>query len=109
MLFSVRSDRPIIGRIRARQALLCVTTTAGLLWTVGQAHAQARAASEANEGAPATDQLQEVVVTAEKRESGLQKTPVAVTAVSQDQLVQSGVAEYTSLQKVAPDVNITNS
>src|SRR5690348_12049191 len=53
--------------------------------------------------------LQEVVVTAEKRETTLQKTAVAVTAVSQDDLRKNGVADVTSLQKVAPEVNITNS
>lgn len=54
-------------------------------------------------------ELQEVVVTAEKRETSLQKTPVAVTAVTQAALQENGVDEFTSIQKVAPDVNITNS
>ncbi|MDB6082914.1 MAG: TonB-dependent receptor [Gammaproteobacteria bacterium] len=54
-------------------------------------------------------ELTEVVVTAEKRESNLQKTAVAVAAVSQADLEQNGVADLTSLQKVAPDVKITNN
>jgi iron complex outermembrane receptor protein len=56
-----------------------------------------------------TGELAEVVVTAEKRESNLQKTAVAVTAVSQADLEQNGVTDITNLQKVAPDVNITNN
>jgi len=99
-----------MGRARASQALFGTVTIAVSLMAGGQVQAQAGSTAGVDEGAPGSaDQLAEVVVTAEKRESGLQKTPVAVTAVSQDELVQSGVAEYTSLQKVAPDLNITNS
>src|ERR1700722_8161695 len=64
--------------------------------------------AEAQEPAPGME-LAEVVVTAEKRESSLQKTAVAVAAVSQADLQQNGVTDITSLQKVAPDVNITNN
>jgi iron complex outermembrane recepter protein len=73
--------------------------------TANSDQAQAPAAEPTQSG----DQLQEVVVTAEKRESDLQKTPVAVAAVSQAALTENGVTEFTSIQKVAPDVNITNS
>lgn len=51
--------------------------------------------------------LQEVIVTAQKFASPLQKTPVAITVVTQAQLVNSGVNMLSSIQKVAPDVNIT--
>jgi iron complex outermembrane recepter protein len=65
-------------------------------------------APEAEDSA-SQSQLEEVVVTAEKRESSLQKTAVAVAAVSQADLEQNGVTDITGLQKVAPDVNITNN
>lgn len=71
--------------------------------------AAAGQAQDTGQQAGESAQLQEVVVTAEKRESDLQKTPVAVTAVSQNDLQLAGVYDYDSIQKVAPDVNITNS
>lgn len=52
--------------------------------------------------------LQEVMVTAERREEDIEKAPVAVTAVSGAELVDAGVTDLTSLAKVAPDVVITN-
>jgi iron complex outermembrane recepter protein len=75
-----------------------------------QAQTTSGQASTAQEPESASiGELAEVVVTAEKRESSLQKTAVAVTAVSQAELEQNGVTDITGLQKVAPDVNITNN
>lgn len=87
------------------------TMAAAALLRVVPTPAAAQAAASQADAPPATGDyvLQEVVVTAEKRKADLQKTPVAVTAVSQDELVQNGVTEVTSIQKVAPEVNITNS
>jgi iron complex outermembrane receptor protein len=50
--------------------------------------------------------LEEVVVTAEKREANLQTTPVAVTALSGDDLSRAGVREFTALEKVVPEVRV---
>jgi iron complex outermembrane receptor protein len=88
----------------------CLTN--GLIFTALVASAVAAAADapqQPSDSSTAPVELQEVVVTAEKRETSLQHTPVAVTAVSQASLLENGVDEVTSLQKVAPDVNITNS
>jgi iron complex outermembrane receptor protein len=111
MSSATRFARSAVQRHGACQAFLVAGTIALSLSSANQARAQASPPSATNESAQGSngDQLVEVVVTAEKREQGLQKTPVAVTAVSQDELVQAGVAEFTSLQKVAPDVNITNT
>src|SRR5271170_2082558 len=40
----------------------------------------------------AAEGLQEVVVTAQKREQNLQKVPIAITALSGDELAQRGVS-----------------
>jgi iron complex outermembrane recepter protein len=53
--------------------------------------------------------LAEVVVTAQKRTEDLQKTPVSVTAVTEDDLVRQGIYDFATLGKVAPDLSaITN-
>lgn len=46
--------------------------------------------------------LEDIVVTAQRREESLQRAAVAVTAVSGDQLVQSGITETSNLGKLVP-------
>jgi iron complex outermembrane receptor protein len=48
--------------------------------------------------------LQEVVVTAQKREQNLQNVPIAITALSGDQLAQRGVANTLDIASVSPGV-----
>ena len=51
-----------------------------------------------------TTQLDEIVITATKRETNLQDTPVAVTAFSQSALDQNHVVDVTDLVKFVPGV-----
>ena len=57
--------------------------------------------------APDDGGIQEIVVTAEKRETTIQHTPVAVAAISQDSLTREGVTQLSAMSKVVPDVKIT--
>lgn len=50
--------------------------------------------------------LQEVVVTAQFRQENLQDTPLAITAVSGEQLEQQGLTNLTDLGLVIPNANI---
>ncbi|MGC4029794.1 MAG: TonB-dependent receptor [Steroidobacteraceae bacterium] len=50
--------------------------------------------------------LDEVVVTAQKREVNLQAVAQTVTAVSGEALVRQGVKDITDLARVAPEVNV---
>jgi iron complex outermembrane receptor protein len=50
--------------------------------------------------------LEEVVVTAQKREQNLQDVPVAVTAFDSAALEKSGIQDVTELQKKAPNVTM---
>jgi iron complex outermembrane recepter protein len=77
-------------------ALLCVLATAV---------AGAQGAAPANEGSEA--QLEEVVVTAQKRTENLQSLSQTVTAVSGDDVLRQGVKDITDLSRVAPEVSVT--
>jgi iron complex outermembrane receptor protein len=66
----------------------------------------APAASSTNDSNASTE-LQEVVVTAEKRVTDVQHTAAAVRPIRPDELVRSGVDELSEISKVAPDVSIT--
>ncbi|MBL8649060.1 MAG: TonB-dependent receptor [Sphingopyxis sp.] len=46
--------------------------------------------------------IAEIIVTAQKRDENLQKTPAAVTAVSGDLLVASGIKDLSAAQEIVP-------
>ena len=53
--------------------------------------------------------IQEVVVTAERRSTDLQKTALALTAISPDTLDKSNVADLAGLNGMVPSLEITKS
>lgn len=65
-------------------------------------------AASAQEPAAQTT-LQEVIVTAQKREEKLQDVPISITAVSGEQLENRGVDSVSGLSAVAPNVMVRQS
>ncbi len=69
-------------------------------------------ATTAGFGAPvmAQDQrstgLEEIVVTAQRREASLQDTPIAITAFTEDKLIDLGVFDVAQVADFAPNVTI---
>lgn len=51
-------------------------------------------------------QLEEIVITAERREVNLQDTPISATVLSADALVKKGVDNISEIQQVAPSIAI---
>jgi iron complex outermembrane recepter protein len=56
----------------------------------------------------ASTQLQEVVVTAERRAENIQTTPIAVTAITGDQLKANNVTSVNDLALLAPTLSVAN-
>ncbi|MFV3127166.1 TonB-dependent receptor [Niveispirillum sp. KHB5.9] len=52
--------------------------------------------------------LEEIVVTATKRATNLQDTPIAIRAFGSEDLRKSGVSDINGLTRLAPDLSITN-
>jgi iron complex outermembrane recepter protein len=52
------------------------------------------------------DALQEIVVTAEKRESTVQDTPISMTALSGEQLQQEGISGITGIIQTVPGLSM---
>lgn len=72
-------------------------------------------AEQATPGAPASasatsggDQIQELVVTAERRTVNLQKSSVAATVLTGQDLVKKGVVTVDQLQFVSPNLTVTD-
>jgi iron complex outermembrane receptor protein len=63
------------------------------------------AAQSASKAAPSDNTLGEVVVTALKRESTVQKTPIAISVVTSAELQRQGVHDMESLASIEPDLN----
>jgi iron complex outermembrane recepter protein len=57
---------------------------------------------------PSADVLMEVIVTAQRRSENLQNVPIAVTALSADQLAQGGITSTTDLGMVTPALTVVN-
>jgi iron complex outermembrane recepter protein len=57
----------------------------------------------------ADDELQEIVVTAQKRTERLQDVPLPVSAIGGDQLQSAGIANVTDLRFASPSINYGSS
>jgi len=57
----------------------------------------------------AGDQLQEVVITAEKRTSTVQTTAASITAVSSQEIADRGIVDFTSLAQSVPGISMRTS
>src|SRR5579862_9042390 len=66
-------------------------------------------AQTATAASPATDSLEEIVVTATRRSEALSHVPVSVSAFNQDSLDERGVKDFQDLVRYTPGVNIDSS
>jgi iron complex outermembrane receptor protein len=66
--------------------------------TASSAHAQTASAG--------SDQIEEIVVTAQKREQNLQKIPISVTAVTGDSLEARGIADVSSFAEATSGLQL---
>jgi len=79
--------------------------SAGLITAAGFAYAQTDAGSEPKRK---TNRLmEEVVVTAQKREEDSQDVPIAISAFSGEKLDAFGIENTGDLQKITPGLNGT--
>jgi iron complex outermembrane receptor protein len=60
-------------------------------------------------GTAAFSDDREIIVSANKREQTLQETPIAITAVSAEQVELRGISETKDLAAVAPNVSVSGS
>ena len=74
------------------------------LGIVGTGHAVADQSNAAS-----GDQLAEVVVTATKRETTVQTTPISITAVTSEQIAARGIVDSDSLASTVPGIAIRNT
>ncbi|MDB5421783.1 MAG: TonB-dependent receptor, partial [Brevundimonas sp.] len=99
--FGAKSARPI--RKLGLAGLLCATClTAPSLATAQQV---TPSSSDLNQASAVDD----VVVTARRRQERLQEVPLAVTALSEEVLEEKGVRDANDLGQVAPGLSVQNT
>lgn len=84
----------------------CVGATAGLaiLSATGVS-----AADKPADSSLAVGGLDEIVVTATRREESISKVPISITALSQDALDQKGIRDFSEMVRFTPGVSIDTS
>ena len=89
-----------------RHDLVAGTALAACLFSVSAAHAQETPApaQQATAQAPVTVSDGDIIVTATRRETTLQSTPIAISAFSQDTLTKNGVKDVTDLARFVPSL-----
>ena len=88
---------------------LCAGLLAALLWSP-QSMSQAESpGAPVKAGASSGPHLEEVVVTARRREESLQETPVAVSAFSAEDLAAAGISTITDLEQSVPGLQFGES
>ena len=118
-----RISAPLSGMYTADEALNAALKGSGLSYRRGRAgvimvesatariaptkivDAQPAPSTQEPDAPSASAQLEEVVVTAQRRSERLQDIPMAVTAVNAKQLAVSGVDNASDLRQVAPALN----
>ena len=100
---TMSSRRVVAQRRRLAYALLVGTVLVSTSAIAQQTPATAPAAAQTGGG---DNQLQEIVVTAQRREQNLQDTPVAVSAFNRAQLQASGVSTVKDLTQVDASLSV---
>lgn len=92
---------PPFSRSRPRRLAVAIAVAAGTC--AGAIHAQPQ------EPVARTAALEEVIVTAQRRQESLQDVPIAVVAMSADELTHRGIDATIGLPEAVPSVQLTRS
>ena len=93
----------LAGAVRPRVAVLGSTALLAMAWA-GAANAQSTT-STTTAAVPVVDEddVEEIVVTAERREASIQTVPIAVTAISAEAIQSRQITEAKDLQRFLQD------
>lgn len=80
-------------------------TTASIALSIGHGPAQAQQVAQAQP----SSQLEEVVITAQKRTEKLSDAPVAASVINEATLTDANVSDISDINKLAPSVNLNGT
>src|SRR5579884_823337 len=88
---------------------LCFTTAVGVLSPCCVLAQDAMQAQQTTQQKSDTPQIEEVVITAQKRPERLQDVPVTAAVVSANELAKSNVSDVSDLNKLVPGLNLNGT
>ena len=94
---------------RAAGTLSLVLTTAAAALLLALNPSATRSAEPADENAASASPLEEVVVTATRREESMSKIAVSVTAITQEGLDLRGIKDIQDVARFTPGIKVDNS
>lgn len=95
---------PTASTFARRTAAALLVSTAALLSVQAHAESAVTTPAAAAAGSVESDQLNVIVVTAQRREESSQDVPIAIVSLTGDALAQSGYTDVTDLQYTVPGV-----
>jgi iron complex outermembrane receptor protein len=86
--------------------LMCASMLAAAVAVANEANPSETVAPAATGAAAPAGALEEIVVTATRREESISKVPISITALNQDALDQKGIRDFTDIVRFMPGVSI---
>jgi iron complex outermembrane receptor protein len=80
-----------------------------LMVVAGACAAPLAGANEATDSETAAPALEEIVVTATRREENISRVPISITAISQEMLDQKGIKDFADVARYTPGVSFDTS
>jgi iron complex outermembrane receptor protein len=103
----IGAERVVFSGILGGRLLRCLLASVGYIFLMAPAFGQvAQTTNTTSSANKSSDEITEIIVTAQKREESLSKTAIAISALTQEQLTNAGVANLTDLTSAAPNVQI---
>ena len=100
---TVIQPKPGVRLMSERLLYLCIVGAAAALGTQASLAAETNAEAGAGTG---TGGLEEIVVTATRREESLSKVPISISAYTQESLDTRGIRDFTDIARFTPGVTI---
>ena len=86
--------------------LMCASVLAAAIAVANEANPAETVAPAATSAPAPASALEEIVVTATRREESISKVPISITALNQEALDQRGIRDLTELVRFTPGVSI---
>ena len=86
-----------------------IVSAAGVLLAAAAIANEANTSDTGNAAAATSGALEEIVVTATRREESISKVPISITAISEDVIDKKGIKDFQDIVRFTPGVSIDTS